>query len=95
MDLVEVYPLLTTIDSIQFYQLYQELKNRTLELQRLFVMKRKFDEHDCIAEPAWLTIDKKTESEIESYAKKVELLHSSAELMRRTHKNGADTDVKR
>lgn len=58
-------------------------------------MKDKFDKSDVILEPNWLAVPAKTEREIEMYARKVELLNASAALMRRTHKNSAETPAER
>ncbi|KAL4438398.1 hypothetical protein ABPG74_009437 [Tetrahymena malaccensis] len=86
-ELVQTYPLLTTIDLIQFYQLYQELISLTGQMNQFYSMKQNFDQLNYIIEPQWFYVSTKLHKEIENYSRKVELLHASANNMRRTLKN--------
>ncbi|KAL4486475.1 hypothetical protein ABPG72_018429 [Tetrahymena utriculariae] len=86
-ELVSTYPLLTTIDLIQFYQLYQELISLTDQMNQFYSMKQNFDQLNYIIEPQWFYVSTKVHKEIENYSRKVELLHISANNMRRTLKN--------
>ncbi|EAR86043.2 hypothetical protein TTHERM_00545810 (macronuclear) [Tetrahymena thermophila SB210] len=86
-ELVQTYPLLTTIDLIQFYQLYQELISLTDQMNQFYSMKQNFDQLNYIIEPQWFYVSTKVHKEIENYSRKVELLHASANNMRRTLKN--------
>lgn len=55
-------------------------------------MKSRFDQYDYIVEPKWFYVSAKVHKEIENYSRKVELLHNSAVNMRKTLKNGDNSN---
>jgi hypothetical protein len=84
--MVENYNLLATVDVLQFYEILQEVIAITIRMQDFYKLKDSVDPQRVIKEPEWLQIPDEQLLEIDNYYKKIKLLNSGSEDLKRTLK---------